>query len=158
MKEEFGYLYSSTLLNFCPPKKIDERITINDLLPSLAAVLGFENFDPTNLDGVNQWPFLSGQGNYISADFVVHGTYGKEAYYRDNWKLLVSSDAPPELYDLQNDPTETTNVATENEEVVATMQGKLQAFPRGESVHDPMWKVILDMDNFGGKEGRAPWA
>jgi len=143
---------------FLPKKIINERITINDVLPSFNAAVGFENFDTTNLDGVNQWAFLSGEEDYFSADYIVHGTYGKEAYYQDNWKLVVTENDSLELFNLQNDPRETTNVANKNEAIVATMLGKLKAFPRGKSVHDPIWKAVLDMDNFGGKENRPPWA
>lgn len=143
---------------FLPQKKINERITINDVLPSFNAAVGFENFDATNLDGTNQWTFLSGQGKYFSTDYVVHGTYGKEAYYQGNWKLVVTENDTLELFNLQNDPLETINVANENKAIVATMLGKLKAFPRGKSVHDPIWKTVLDMDNFGGKENRPSWA
>ena len=143
---------------FLPQKIINERITINDVLPSLRAAVGFENFDSTNLDGVNQWAFLSEQEDYFSADYIVHGTNGKEAYYQDNWKLVVTENDSLELFNLQNDPLETTNVANKNEAIVTTMFGKLKAFPRGKSVHDPIWKAVLDMDNFGGKENRPPWA
>lgn len=143
---------------FLKSQRIEQRITINDMLPTLAAAVGFENFDPTDLDGVKQWAYLSGKRDYFSADYIVHGTYGKEAYYQDNWKLVVTENDSLELFNLQNDPLETTNVAKKNEAIVATMFGKLKAFPRGKSVHDPIWKTVLDMDEFGGKENRPPWA
>ena len=57
-----AFIYAPQILK---PQKIDERITVNDVLPSLASAIGFENFDTTNMDGVNQWIYLSGQGDYI---------------------------------------------------------------------------------------------
>jgi hypothetical protein len=137
---------------------VDYRITINDVLPTIAAALGFENINGDDFDGVNQWAYLSGNGEYVSADYIVHGTYGKEAYYQDHWKLLASSNNPPELYDLQSDPFESINVAPEHMELVETMLNKLEAFPRGKSVHDPIWKALLDMDFFGGESDRLPYA
>jgi len=110
------------------------------------------------MDGVNQWIYLSGQGDYISTDYVVHGIYGKEAYYQGNWKLVMTSNDSIELYNLQNDPMETTNIAADNKAIVTTMLHKLQTFPRGKSVHDPLWKTFMDMDYFGGGEDRAPYA
>ncbi|MCB9222238.1 MAG: arylsulfatase [Ignavibacteria bacterium] len=139
-------------------KIIDERITINDVLPSLAAAIGFKNFKATDLDGVNQWAYLSGKADYISTDYVVHGMYGSEAYYQDNWKLVVNTDEAPELYNLQDDPTETTNVAANYSAIVAQLSEKLKAFPRGKSIHESLLKTALDMDSFGGKEDRMPWA
>lgn len=144
---------------FLKAQKVDHRITINDVLPSLASAIGFENFDATLVDGVNQWTYLTGERDYVSTDYVVHGVYGKEAYYQDNWKLVQSSnDDSIELYNLQNDPTETTNIAAKNEAIAATLFDKLQAFPRGKSIHDPLWKTFMDMDYFGGEEDRPPYA
>ena len=33
-----------------------------------------------------------------------------------------------------------------------------EAFPRGIAVDDPMWQTFMDMDKFGGKEDRQPYA
>ena len=150
-----AFIYAPEILN---SQKIDRRISINDVLPSLAAAARLENFDATDLDGINQWTFLSGKGEYISTDYTVHGMYGKEAYYQDNWKLVVHSSDSLELYDLLNDPIEATDVSAHNEDIVTIMLNNLQAFPRGESRHDPLWKVILDTDYFGGKEDRPAYA
>lgn len=144
--------------NFLQQRKVNQRITINDVLPSLSIASGFVDFDMSNLDGVDQWTFLSGKGNYSSTDYIVHGTYGKEAYYQDNWKLIVSENSNLELYNLFDDPFEMNNVANKNKLLVANILSKLKAFPRGKSVHDPIWKTVLDMDEFGGKENRPPWA
>jgi len=143
---------------FLQPRKVDERITINDVLPSLSIAAGFEDFNMSNLDGINQWTFLSGKGNYSSTDYIIHGTDGKDAYYQDDWKLIVSENSNFELYNLFDDPNEMYNVANNNKLLVANILSKLKAFSRGKSVHDPVWKSFLDMDKFGGKEDRPPWA
>jgi len=72
-------------------QKIDSRITVNDVLPTLAEAVGFKDFNTANLDGANQWDFLSGQTNQaIPTSYIIHGT-GNEAYYKGNWKLVVPS-------------------------------------------------------------------
>lgn len=110
------------------------------------------------MDGVNQWGFLSGNAQHVSADFIIHGTNGQEAYYRDHFKLILGKVDEPQLFDLIKDPFETINLAADHPELAQVLTQKLVDFPRGKSVHDPIWKALLDMDRFGGDEDRPPWA
>ncbi len=62
-------------------QKIDSRLTINDILPTLVGAVGLKNFNPSNLDGANQWPFLSQQTTQITpSNHIVHAL-DAEAYY-----------------------------------------------------------------------------
>lgn len=150
-----SFIYAPNLL---PSKKIDSRLTINDVLPTLANAVGFKNFNPPNIDGVNQWDVLTGQiKEAIPTNYIIHAI-DAEAYYSDNWKLVIPNDREKELYQLINDPRETKNVFAENTAIAAELFKAYKAFPRGEPVDDPMWQTFMDMDKFGGTEDRPPYA
>ena len=81
-----------------------------------------------------------------------------EAYYRDRWKLIDRSSGEVELYDLEADPTEARDVAAAEPALVAELSAALAAFPRGQNVALPLWRIILDTDEFGGEETGPPMA
>jgi arylsulfatase A-like enzyme len=88
-----------------------------DLFPTVCAVAGVE--PPPGIDGVSFLPTLRGQSEADPARdlyFVRReggpGYGGKtiEALRRGDWKLIHDSPfAPPELYNLKDDPRETTD-------------------------------------------------
>lgn len=144
--------------NRLKPRKIESRLTVNDILPTLAGAVGFNNFNPTNLDGANQWDFLTGQSNQATpTNHIIHAIDG-EAYYKGNWKLIIPNDGEKELYHIANDITESNNVIAQNEAIAATLFKEYEAFPRGDVLDDPIWKPIMDIDKFGGAEDRPPYA
>lgn len=136
----------------------DSRVTAQDVLPTLLAAAGLPNDVPHPLDGRNAWPALQGVGTFEPPDFATLGING-EAYYRDNWKLVMPTGGSPELYDLTQDPTETQSVASAHPERVNSLRAALEAVPRGaSSLATPWWRLVWDMDRFGGEEDRPPWA
>lgn len=149
-----AFIYAPKLLT---AKKIESRLTVNDVLPTLAGVVGFD-FSSSITDGTNQWDFISGKTDQVDQpDYITHAI-DAEAYYKDNWKLIVPSEGSQELYQITVDPEETTDVIAKHPDVAAALFSKYDAFPRGEVVDDPMWKTFLDMDKFGGEEDRPPYA
>nr|MBX2874495.1 sulfatase-like hydrolase/transferase [Saprospiraceae bacterium] len=140
-----------------PQQKVDQRITVNDVLPTLAGAVHFNSFDHAEADGINQWPFLQQETQAPSKDFVAVSRFN-QAYFRDHWKLLLPNDRPAELYKVMEDPNETKDLALEHPTVVSDLKAALLGFPRGETVDDPLWKVFVDPDLFGGKEDREPFA
>lgn len=88
-----------------------------DMLPTLCELSGAT--PPSDTDGVSILPTLlggEGQKEHTSLYWEYHGGGGAQAVRFGDWKAVrkgvkKSPDAPPELYHLQTDPAELTNVA-----------------------------------------------
>lgn len=98
-----------------------------DWLPTLCGVAGIEA--PVGLDGVSLLPTLTGDGEQTEHGYLYwefHEKGGRQAIRWGPWKAVrygvrESPDSTPELYNLDADPGETTNVAAEHPGVVAEL-------------------------------------
>ncbi len=138
------------------PRRSLQMVTVQDVLPTLLGALGVEG-PMEDLDGANRWASIQDAADEPAPDYVTHAR-GDLAYYRFPWKLIERSDGARELYQLERDPTEQVDLAPKEGEIVGTLANALNAFPRGEVVHLPLWQIVWDPDFFGGEEDRAPWA
>ncbi len=109
-----------------PGRVTDHISAFWDFLPTACDVAGIEA--PKDVDGISYLPVLldreQKKHEYLYWEFFEQG--GKQAVRKDNWKgvrLSVSEDpdAPVELYNLQNDLSETNNVSAENPDIVLMM-------------------------------------
>jgi arylsulfatase A-like enzyme len=107
-----------------------------DVLPTLAELAGAPV--PDGLDGISFVPELTNapqdEHDYLYWEFHEQG--GKQAVRMKNWKgvrveLETDPEGPIELYDLEADPGETTNVAAEHPELVTEIAAIM------ESAHEP---------------------
>lgn len=112
-----------------------------DFLPTAAAVAGSET---PPCDGVSILPTLQGkpeqqkQHEYFYWEF--HEGAFKQAVRMGRWKAVrTKKDAPIELYDLEQDLPETTDVAKEHPDVVARASALFNE-ARTESQHWPVAK------------------
>jgi arylsulfatase A-like enzyme len=98
-----------------------------DVLPTMAALTGAEL--PVEVDGLSFLPTLLGKGSQEEHDYLYwefHQSNGRVAVRKGDWKavryfVVLDPDSPLELYNLEEDPYETTNVATEYPELVAEL-------------------------------------
>jgi arylsulfatase A-like enzyme len=136
------------------PGRVSQMVTVRDVLPTLlaAAKLPTENFD-----GANQWSMMTSAADGHAPDYLITAADG-EALYRYPWKLLALKSGELELYRLDNDPTESANLSAKHSDKVAELQRALDNYPRGESIHVPLWRSLIDIDFFGGEEDRIPWS
>ena len=98
-----------------------------DIMPTFAEMAGIKLKVPT--DGISILPALTGTGTqktheYLYWEFASLG--GKQAIRSGNWKavrLNVNKDkeAPIELYDINEDPSEKMNIADDNAEAPERM-------------------------------------
>lgn len=111
-----------------------ELTTTMDLLPTIAEITGGELPEERLIDGRNIWPLITGQPEAKTPHdaFYYYWMNHLCAVRSGNWKLHVSyiqrdrigmtQTQVTELYDLENDIGETTNVAAENPEVVKRLK------------------------------------
>ena len=119
-------------------KRFDGRIGYIDVLPSLLAAAG--SSAPPNLDGIDFLPALRGDASLPERPWFSYLHQGRDAHasvHFAKWKLVAHGDffahQPPtvptlELYDLANDPAETTDLAAKQPDVVAQLHGRLRQF------------------------------
>jgi len=97
---------------------------VGDVWPTLAAVAGIALQPAKPLDGVNMWPALLVADAVQRAPFAVGSR--SMAWFEPPWKLIVTPDAPAELYNLNDDPSESRDVAVASADRVARMTADLK--------------------------------
>ncbi|SRR5579884_3889605 len=119
--------------------------TTMDLVPTIAHLCGAP-LPSAPLDGVDIWPVLSGMRESVDRDvFLYFDGWNLQCARMGEWKLhlsryntypwspelaggLVNLPLPaPELYNLQQDPDESYDVAADNPQVVAAIQNRIAA-------------------------------
>ena len=139
------------------PRRVDERISVADVFPTLLEAAELPGLEGQVQDGVSRWDVVNGRPSGPPPDLVTVAADGL-AYYSGEMKLIRTRNGADLLFDLANDPTEANDLAAAREDVVETLAAKLAAFPRGEDVALPLWRILLDPDEFGGEERGEPMA
>ena len=124
-----------------------------DFMPTFAEVAGIET--PSQSDGISILPELLGKEqekhDYLYWELQLDGWNRKmpkggfrQAVRKENWKAVrYGSESETELYNLEEDRDETTNLAGEHPEIVQEMEKlfedartKTEGFPFGGKVQD----------------------
>src|SRR5205823_14370177 len=110
-----------------------ERYYFPDVLPTLCDVTGAKR--PKDIDGISFWPAFDFRPPKVRLDhdflyweFPSYG--GQQAVIAGNWKAvrqnLAKGVVKTELYDLANDPNETTDVGAQHPDVLARLEARLK--------------------------------
>ena len=114
------------------PGVVDGFIHVVDLYPTLAGLAGASTAPCKPLDGLDVWPTLA-EGRPSPRQEIIHNVEPFRAAMRQgDWKLLWRTFLPSsvELYDLSQDPSETTNLAAQHPEKVAQFQQRLDSLAK----------------------------
>jgi hypothetical protein len=84
-------------------------------------------------------------------------SFDDRAVLRGHWKLLVSVNTL-ELYNLDQDPFERIDRSRDSPVLIEQMQSVIGNIPQRDSINQPLYKIMMDTDSFGGEEDRPPWA
>jgi arylsulfatase len=116
-----------------PAARVEERVTgFEDWLPTLLELIGSTDRIPYGTDGVSFAPTLRGQ-RQAERDFLYReypAKRGQQSVRVGQWKAIrpqLKKNQETELYDLAKDPTEQTNVASQNPEILAKLEAIMQA-------------------------------
>ena len=111
-------------------KSNDELMTSMDLLPTFAKLAGAAIPTDRAIDGKDIWPTLTGKAGTPHEAFFYHKGNSLNAVRSGKWKLHTNKGRPAQLYDLDNDIGEKTNVIKSHPEVVEKLHARLQAFAK----------------------------
>ncbi len=125
--------------------KLDTPVAHIDLMPTLAAAAGAPLPEGVIIDGQNLLPLAEGLGGVTREDDAI---FWQSGYYRvvraAGWKLQVDGkQAKSWLFDLNTDPTETTNLASSRPEKVAELQALLDKHHAG--ARAPLYASTTDI-------------
>lgn len=115
-----------------PGSVANQPMHIIDWYPTLASLAGASP-DPTKpLDGLNIWPALT-DGQPIQRDALGYDVEPfRAAVHQGDWKLVwqVSLPSQVELFNLAQDPSEETNLASRNRRIVASLKQRVEAMSK----------------------------
>jgi len=98
-----------------PGTRVEEPVELTDLFPTFCSWAGIE--PPNGLDGETLGPLIDGCSDLRRKTYAISQILGgaKETRFRmvrdQRWKRIEFPAAPPRLFDLQNDPGETQDLA-----------------------------------------------
>ncbi|MDB4433272.1 sulfatase-like hydrolase/transferase [bacterium] len=110
------------------PGTSDSPVQLIDVMPTLLDLAGLPRGE--NLDGASLAPLLRGEAHGgASRPAFAEADPGRLAVQTERFKL-ISSNAPPleELYDLEADPEESRNVASEFPEALERLRALIAAY------------------------------
>ncbi len=139
-----------------PQATVGARVTIQDVLPTLAVVAGVDLPSSHVLDGEARWSSICGEKVAAQSAFVAVNRE-ERAVLEGDWKLIISGEGV-ELYKVSSDPYEAQDRAAADPERVRRMRAIVAGIPQQPSINQSLLHLMMDMDRFGGAEDRPPWA
>ena len=107
-----------------------QPISSQDLYSTLSAAAGVAVSDDHSkkLDGKNLWPAIRSGVVQDRGPFLISTT--NSALFDGDWKFIETADGRTSLFQLENDPGETTDLIVEQAAVAQRLQAKLVEFQK----------------------------
>jgi arylsulfatase A-like enzyme len=114
------------------PQVVDGIIHAVDIFPTLAALAGASTAKSKPLDGMDVWNTLSKGEASPRTEIVYNIEPFRAALRQGDWKLIWRTTLPSsvDLYNLADDPSETSNLAAQHPDKVAALQQRLDALAK----------------------------
>jgi len=108
----------------------NELLTTMDLLPTFAKLAGAEVSTDRIIDGKDIFSVLQGKSKSPHEVFYYYKKETIEAVRSGKWKLRIAGKSSPELYNLENDISESTNVLEQHADVATKLRAYVSKFEK----------------------------
>lgn len=99
--------------------------SLNDIMATIATIVEFD-LEAHAEDSQNQLPLLFGQKDFVRSEIVMQSSGREFAIRNGKWKYIwKSNNQSGELYDLENDPSELSDVHEENQSLSSEIHKRL---------------------------------
>ncbi len=114
------------------PQTVDGLIHAVDFYPTLASLAEASTEKCKPLDGFDVWPTLSAGQPSPRSEIIYNIEPFRGAARQGDWKIIWRTLLPSsvDLYNLASDPSESSNLAAQHPEKVATMQRRLDTLAK----------------------------
>jgi arylsulfatase A-like enzyme len=135
------------------PHVVDAPLHMVDIMPTLLALTGAKGSADHPFDGKDMWKTIAAGAPTPNEDVLIDVEAFRGAIRKGDWKLVKVALLPgkTELFNLADDPSETTNVAEQNPEVVRDLEARLLAYARQQKPSE--W--IKAQPAFVGEQGKT---
>ncbi len=123
--------------------KYELPVSTLDIFSTVAAATGTPLPTEKEYDGVNLIPYLTGENKEAPHETLFWRNGYVKAARKGNWKLQINTGYNGNkiyLFDLANDPSETTNLASQNPEKLAELKQALEDWEK--KTREPLWKYF----------------
>lgn len=121
-----------------------QMIALNDVMATVAEVIGFKGAEKSAIDSHSFLPVLEGIENQIREEIVVQSSGRLYGIVQGKWKYVSPEKDKPqspedpkgELYDLSTDESESTNLYNDYPEVAGRLKNRLEELTGDEVIFD----------------------
>jgi len=127
-----------------PGTQVEAPVAHIDLMPTMASAAGAQLQSDIEIDGQDLIPVATGTGNISRPNDALFWQTGYTRVVRaGDWKLQVEGRRDKKwLYDLQNDPTEQSNLAESHQDKLAELQNLLDQ--HAANSREPLWNYTTE--------------
>jgi arylsulfatase A-like enzyme len=135
------------------PGVITEPLDMVDVMPTLLKLAGAKGSPDHPFDGKDMWATIADGAPSPHEDILINVEAFRGAVRKGDWKLIKIALLPgkTQLFNLAKDPSETTDVAADNPEIVKDLETRLMAYAREQK--PSLW--IKAQPGFIGNQGKT---
>jgi arylsulfatase A-like enzyme len=135
------------------PRVVTEPLGMVDVMPTLLALAGAKGDLDHPFDGKDMWATIADGAPSPHEDILINVEPFRGAVRKGDWKLIKIALLPgkTQLFNLAKDPSETTDVAADNPEIVKDLEARLLAYAREQK--PSLW--IKAQPAFVGNQGKT---
>ncbi len=133
-------------------------VCLNDLMATAAEITGATLPPNAGEDSVSLLPALLSKTEEPTREGTIHQSMGADLAIRQGpWKLVFQKDGSRELYNLESDLSETTDVFADNPSIATKLTALMQRYiDEGRSTSGSPQKNEFDLSLEGNLKPKAP--